>query len=73
MLSAALFTLALATTHGTPSGHAPAPVHTSIVTTSRPHRSSSFSTGTLAQVCTNASWLERLFGKRDECSVVDPQ
>ena len=72
MLSAALVTLALATSHGT-LGHAPAPVHQSVVTTSRPHRSSSFSTGALAQVCTNASWLDRLFGKRDECSLVDPQ
>ena len=72
MLSAALFTLALATSHGA-AGHAPAPVHPSVVTTSGLHRSSSFSTGTLAQVCTNASWLDRLFGKRDECSLVDPQ
>jgi hypothetical protein len=73
MLSTALFTLALATSHGTAAGHAPAPVHQSIVTTSGPHRSARFSTGTLAQVCTNASWLDRLFGKRDECSLVDPQ
>jgi hypothetical protein len=72
MFSAALVTLAFATSHGTP-GHAPAPVHQSIVTTSGPHRSARFSTGTLAQVCTNASWLDRLFGKRDECSLVDPQ
>jgi hypothetical protein len=71
MFSAALVTLALATSHGT-VGHPPAPVHQSIVT-SRPHRSPRLSTGTLAQVCTNASWLDRLFGKRDECSLVDPQ
>src|ERR1700751_3825199 len=70
MLSTALFALAFATSHGT-LGHVPA--HQSIVTTSRPHRSARFSTGTLAQVCTNASWLDRLFGKRDECSLVDPQ
>ena len=73
MLSSALLALAFATSHGTALGHAPAPVHQSVVTTSRPHRSSNFSTGTLAQVCTNASWLDRLFGKRDECSLVDPQ
>jgi hypothetical protein len=73
MFSAALLTLALATSHGTLPGHAPAPVHTSVATTSRPHRSSSFSTGTLAQVCRNATWLDRLLGKRDECSLVDPQ
>jgi hypothetical protein len=72
MLSTALFTLALATSHGT-TGHAPAPVHQSIVTMSGPHHSARFSTGTLAQLCTNASWLDRLFGKRDECSLVDPQ
>lgn len=72
MLSTAMFTLALATSHGTP-GHAPTPVHQSIVTAGAPHRSARFSTGTLAQVCTNASWLDRLDGKRDECSLVDPQ
>jgi hypothetical protein len=37
------------------------------------HPSIRFSTGALAQVCTNASWIDRLFGKRDECSLVDPQ
>ena len=73
MFSAALVTLALATSHGTLPGHAPAPVHTSVVTTTRPHRSSSFTTGTLAQVCSNASWLDRLLGTRDKCSLVDPQ
>ncbi len=70
MLSAALFTLALATSHGTLPGHMPAPGHTSVATTDRPRRSSSFSTGTLAQVCTNASCLERRFEKGDECSLV---
>ena len=73
MFSAALVTLALATSHGMLPGHAPAPVHTSVVTTSQPHRSSSFSTGTLAQVCRNVTWLDRLLGKRDECSLVDPR
>ena len=47
-----LVTLALATSHGT-LGHAPAPVHQSVVTTSRPHRSSRLSTGTLAQQIEN--------------------
>ena len=73
MLSTALLALAFATSHGTALPHAPAPVHPSMVTTSRPHPSTQISTGTLAQVCTNASWLDRLFGKRDECSLVDPQ
>jgi hypothetical protein len=64
--------MALATFHGTPA-HTPAPVHTSAAGAHHPHPSIRFSTGTLAQVCTNASWLDRLFGKRDECSLVDPQ
>jgi len=73
MLSAALFALAFATSHGTALGHAPAPVHQNNAGTSHRHPSIRFSTGTLAQVCTNASWIDRLFGKRDECSLVDPQ
>ena len=73
MLSAALLALAFAASHGTALGHAPAPVHQSNAGTGHRHPSVRLSTGTLAQVCTNASWLDRLFGKRDECSLVDPQ
>ncbi len=73
MFSTALFALAFATSHGTALGHTPAPVHQSIAGIRHQHPSIRFSTGTLAQVCTNASWLDRLFGKRDECSLVDPQ
>jgi len=72
MFSTALFAMALAASHGTP-GHTPPAAHTSAASAHHSHSSIRFSTGTLAQVCTNASWLERLFGKKDECSLVDPQ
>jgi hypothetical protein len=58
MFGAAFFALALATAHGTAFGHTPAPVHQSTAGTVHPHPSLRFSTGALAQVCTNASWVD---------------
>jgi hypothetical protein len=66
MFSAALLMMALVAGHVSPHGSA----H---IQATHPHPSVRLTTGTLAQVCTNASWFDRLFGKRDECSLVDPQ
>jgi hypothetical protein len=66
MFSAALLMMALFAGQVSPHGSA----H---IQATHPHPSVRLTTGTLAQVCTNASRFDRLFGKRDECSLVDPQ
>ena len=72
MFTSAVLMLSLAAANAVPPSHASPPSHHTSV--AGPHHPSvHFSTGTLAPVCTNASWLDRLFGKRDECSLVDPQ
>ena len=73
MFGTSLLALALGLASVAPPSHAGPPTHHRPPTATQRHPSVHFTTGTLAQVCTNASWLERLFGKRDECSLVDPQ
>ncbi|HEX3606890.1 MAG TPA: hypothetical protein VH134_13285 [Candidatus Dormibacteraeota bacterium] len=72
MFTSAVLMLSLAATNAAPASHVSTPPHR--ISAAGPHHPSvHLSTGTLAQVYTNASWLDRLFGKRDDCSLVDPQ
>ena len=73
MFGISLVTLALGLASVVAPSQAGPPTHHSPLAATQRHPSSvHFTTGTLAQVCTNASSIDRLFGKRDECSLVDP-
>jgi hypothetical protein len=68
MFTSAVLMLGLAAANAAPPSHTSTPPHR--ISAAGPHHPSvHFSTGTLAQVCTNASWLDRL-GNLDDASTL---